>query len=502
MKRALRRLRLTVRVRSSPLRTLVLLAAGSAALTAVAVTAGGGRAVPATLVQLRPGAPASARAALRRAGGSLAVPSLRLWRLPGSTGVLRGLRAQHAVVFVEPERTYTVAAVPTDPLASDEWWRAAVGVDTLEPPGPGVPVTLVDSGVKFDHPEFSGRPNLIALDSQEPPGIGGVHGTATASVIGAPENGIGLVGIYPQAIIRSWDASLGDGTRLPSGDIARGIVAAAQAGRSVINLSLGGEEHDRAIDAAVSDAVKGGSLVVAASGNSGDEGDAISYPGANPHVLTVGATDETDQPASFTTRSPFVDLAAPGVDIPVASALDDSWQQEDGTSFSSPIVAGAAAWLWTVRPDLDASQVAEILRSSARDVATPGYDDATGWGILDVPAALAAPTPQADSTEPNDDTATAAVATTKGRPRGTLAGRVAAFEDPRDVYRVWLPAKKRVTVSVSSDGVAVGFAGVARSGKSYAVAVRNARTGRSVFLTVKPQSGVRDAAYTLTFSVR
>ena len=55
------------------------------------------------------------------------------------------------------------------------------------------------------------------------------------------------------------------------------------------------------------------------------------------------------------------------------------------------MVAGAAAWLWTVRPDLNADQVAQILRLSARDVATPGYDTATGYGILDLAAALASP---------------------------------------------------------------------------------------------------------------
>src|SRR5256885_6205987 len=101
-----------------------------------------------------------------------------------------------------------------------------------------MPVTLVDTGVSFNHPEFAGRPNLIALDNQEPAPIGGVHGTAVASVVGAPVNGVGLVGIYPQAIIRSYDASLGDGTQLPASEIAAGLVAAAAAGPSGVNLSL------------------------------------------------------------------------------------------------------------------------------------------------------------------------------------------------------------------------------------------------------------------------
>jgi subtilisin family serine protease len=364
-----------------------------------------------------------------------------------------------------------------------------------------MPVTLVDTGVDFGHPEFAGRPNLIALNNQEPAPIGGVHGTATASVIGAPQNGVGLVGIYPQAIIRTYDASLGDGTQLPASEIAAGINAAANGGRTVINLSLGGAQPDPAIDAAIARAVKAGSLVVAAAGNSGEEGDWPTYPASDPHVFTVGATDEDDQPAVFTTTSQYVDIAAPGVDIPVADAPSNGWQQEDGTSFSAPIVAGAAAWLWTMRPDLDASQVAEILRESARDVAAPGYDTATGYGILDMTAALAAPTPQADSAEPNDTTATATTITTRARPAGKAAGRVELYDDPADVLKIWLPAKRKVTAKVTSGGVNVTLAGVRHAGANFSVSVRNrTKTGRAAFLTVKP-GAQRDVTYSLSLSV-
>lgn len=410
--------------------------------------------------------------------------------------------------------TYTTLRVTadTDPLASLEWWRADVHVDTLTSPGPGVPIALVDSGVDFNHPEFAGRPNLIALNNQEPQPIGGVHGTATASVAGAPVNGVGIVGIYPQSILRSYDASLGDGTSLSIDEIAHGIITAAQAGRSVINLSLGGGEPDPSITAAIDVAVRDGSLVVAASGNSGDEGDDLTYPGASPHVLTVAATDQSDQAASFSTESPWVDLAAPGVSIEVASALDNSWQPEDGTSFSSPMVAGAAAWLWTVRPQLDASQVAEILRLSARDVGPPGYDNATGYGILDMTAALAEPAPPRDSAEPNDSIATASTLTTATRTSARSTGRVAAFEDPLDVLRVRLPAKKTVTATVTAGtGVAIRLQGAALAagsrlalgktvGGRQTLSYRNTHAGRNAYLVVTPKNGNRDAVYTVSVS--
>ena len=420
------------------------------------------------------------------------------------------LRARATRSAVATAVVATPAAAADEPLQSTEWWRPDVHVDGLTPPGPGVPVTLVDSGVDFAHQEFVGRPDLIALNNQEPAPIGGVHGTAVASVVGASANGIGLLGLYPTAVIRTYDASLGDGTRLPSSDIAAGIVAAAAAGKSVINLSLGGNTPDLGIESAVAAAVRSGSLVVAASGNSGEQGNPLSYPGASPHVLTVAATDRNDQVASFSSQSQFVDMSAPGVDIPVATALDDSYAPESGTSFSSPMVAAAAAWLWTVRPTLDASQVAEILRRSARDIGAPGWDPATGYGILDMTAALAAPTPLSDPGEPNDDLATARTVTTQLKASASASGRVAAFDDPRDDLRIWLPKGKRLTVTgTAGSSIALSLRTntlqLARSSTATGKPVltyRNAAAGRTAFVVVTPARGVRTSDYTLAFAVK
>ena len=290
-----------------------------------------------------------------------------------------------------------------DPLQADEWWLSQIGVSGLTAPGPGVPVTIVDSGLDVDHPEFLGRPDTVTLNAQEPAPIGGEHGTSVASVIAAPANGVGVVGIYPRAVLRSWDAAKGDGTQLESSEIAGGILAAARAGRTVINLSLGSDASDLSIELAVGEAVASGSLVVAASGNDGDQGSPLGYPAAYPHVTTVAATDRSGAVAPFSSRSTFVDVAAPGDDILVASALGQNWRSASGTSFSSPIVAAAAAWIWTARPDLDAGQVAEILRRSATDIAPAGRDHASGFGMLNVAAALALPAPIRDPFEPNDD---------------------------------------------------------------------------------------------------
>ena len=186
-------------------------------------------------------------------------------------------------------------------------------------------------------------------------------------------------------------------------------------------------------------------------------------------MLTVGATDQNDQVASFSTTGQDVDVAAPGVGITGAVPLSrnpSGYETADGTSFAAPIVAAAAAWVWTARPSLAASQVADVLRHSARDIGGPGFDTAGGWGIVDIPGALVAPVPAADPGEPNDDVeqvkpgrlfeAGQPPLTTPTKPSTRIAASIDVAEDPRDLYRIWVPARKIVRVSVAADGRAAG----------------------------------------------
>lgn len=485
------------------------------------------------LVELRPAAACTAAARLVRAGGSLVVPELHLYRISGAAArrVLPSLRQAGAVRLVQEDRPAGTlsASSPDDPLVATEWWRAAVRVDGLTPPAAGKPVTIVDSGIDVSHPEFLGRPNTLILNAQEPAGIGGEHGTAVASVIGAPANGLGTVGIYPEAVIRSWDAAQGSGTRLDSSEIAAGLLAAAGSGPGVINLSLGSDRRDLVIEQAVYRAIRMGSLVIAASGNDGDAGNPLGYPASLPHVLTVGATGRDDRVVAFSSRSRFVDLVAPGEAIPIATALGKGFQTGDGTSFAAPIVSGAAAWVWTVRPELDSSQVFEVLRRSARDIEAPGRDDAAGYGILDVASALSYPAPPPDPGEPNDDVDFAQPGavyftgipplTTKQRTTSTLAAHIEVSEDPRDVYRVWLPKGKTFRAAVTSDADVdlslwrpgtvsvkerpVGGDRIARAstpGAQESLAFRNAKAGHFAYLAVTLPSGVREAGYSLAVS--
>jgi hypothetical protein len=201
----------------------------------------------------------------------------------------------------------------------------------------------------------------------------------------------------------------------------------------------------------------------------------------------------------------------------------------DGTSFSAPLVAGATAWVWTVRPQLDVTQIEDVMRDSARDVAPTGWDADTGFGILSIPAALAQKAQPKDPQEPNDDVnlvrphAVTASGTRLSTP-ARLAARLDVTEDPEDVYRVWVPAHARIAASTrSSANVNLGLWGPKtrtvyergsalrrdllaysqRSGsRSDAVSGRNA-TSRGVFYYVDAFLGTRvgAAAYSLRVSV-
>jgi subtilisin family serine protease len=234
--------------------------------------------------------------------------------------------------------------------------------------------------------------------------------------------------------------------------------------------------------------------------------------------------------AEFSSRSHYVDVAAPGDEIIVASALGQNWRAASGTSFSSPMVAAAAAWIWTARPELTAGQVAEVLRRSATDIAPAGRDQASGFGMLNVAAALALPAPIRDPFEPNDDIdqvdpngarymSKEPALSTSSKRSARIAGRVDRYEDPRDVFRVWLPAATRVTATLtaSSDGNLALYSGsaksvvgrfatdgrlavAARKGTRERLAYTNKGKGRWAYVAVQPASGTLDATYALALA--
>jgi hypothetical protein len=519
-----------------------MLRRGAIALILFAATASGAQAASHTLVQLTGGGAFMGEPLLRAAGAEEISPSLSMWRVRTSAArrLLPALRRAGIVAHVQPERPLVRAAAnvsAVDPLVPSQWWLANVGADRVAPPGPGVPVTVVDTGIDVAHPEFAGRPNTILLNEQSvEDGPDDYHGTAVSSVVAAPENGVGIIGVYPQAVLRSYDSDLSG--QLTDASAIRGIEAAAQLGPSVINLSFGSVQEDIALQNEIYSVFRRGSIVVAASGNSRDEGNPINFPANMSHVLTVAASDQSDRAASFSSSSSGVDLAAPGVEIEAAVPTlfnSNLYEALDGTSFSAPIVSGATAWVWTARPELKNTQVFDLMRWSARDVGPQGFDEDTGFGILDIPTALSLLAPPVDPQEPNDDvylvkpgglfrTGTAPL-TSPTRGTAKISARLDFTEDPEDVYRVWVGARRTVTLSVKGSsnvdleawrattstiterGAALRRDLAGRSAKKGTVAdtvvvTNTTKQGSYYYADVFPAATVGDATYTLSVSTR
>jgi hypothetical protein len=442
----------------------VTIALGALAFAVPSSALAGGSALARELSPYRAGlvlAKPGAGPALREAGGVKIASALPIWRVPTSSAlqVLPGLVRSHLVSEVTPDQTLSTLQAP--PAEGTDWWVPFVHADGAVPPGPGKPLTIIDTGVDLTHEEFAGRPSTTALNRQSTSGQNEEHGTAVASVAAAPRNNLGVVGVYPQANLYIWDASPA-GIGISAGDVIRGLDAAIHVGQGVVNLSLGSEIRNPLIDRMVAVTQGAGTLVVAAAGNGRQNGNPTEYPASLPHVLTVGSLDSTGVPSFFTTGSTHVDLAAPGeriwVAVPTSLHPPENYDQFDGTSFASPMVAAAADWVWTVRPTLDASQVFDIMRESAQDVWTPGFDQFSGFGRLDIPAALAAAPPPRDPQEPNEDVSyikpggilhhAANPLTFAGHRSGSISARLDRGDDPRDVYRFWVPAGKAASIAL------------------------------------------------------
>ena len=420
------------------------------------------------LVELQRTADPGVAASLRRAGATLVEHDLRVWALSPAIArrMLPALARRGLARRIEADRPVRVLSsrVEQTVLPGSQWWLGVIRAAKLTPPGPGKPVTVVDTGVDVYHAEFAGRPNTILLNPQTGTDLpDDFHGTAVSSLIAAP--GVGVLGIYPRVVLREWDAS--PGGHLMLSRIIAGIDAAWRAGPGVINLSLGGPVDDPLLRDAVLDAVRHGSLVVAAQGQDRFGGSPQTFPADDAHVLTVVSTERDGTVYVDTNGSESNDLAAPGVKVEVAvpiSASPSGYQTVTGTSYATALVSGAAAWIWTERPALDPSQLFQLLVRSARPLA-PDYNSVSGYGELDVRAALAAPTPPGDPFEPNDDIDMvragglfpAATPSLTNRVRNTafIRGSLAQNADPRDVFRVWIPAHGRLSATATPHPAAI-----------------------------------------------
>jgi len=352
------------------------------------------------------------------------------------------------------------------PIVADATMAEVVGATAYAPPDVTPPVAILDTGVDASVPELGGkflRSHNVMTGTEDVSDSDG-HGTEVAGVaVARPGYMRGVSPSSPIVAIKMLDNE-GEGS---AEAVAKAIDAAVARGAGAINISGSGPAagvtaaQDELVEKAINRAFSAGVIVVAAMGNEG-KGE-LSVPAAYPHVLSVGALGvNLAARASFSNFGPDVDLVAPGVDVfDVAPPLrcPAGYAYATGTSFAAPAVSGAVALLAQLRPTLSASQRVALLLGSARDLGPAGWDRDTGFGVLDVGAALRRAIPAADTPEVDDDIYWVKgksrakqhppVLTTKRR-SATVNASVGAFNDPVDVIPVRLRRGDRFSVSLGS----------------------------------------------------
>lgn len=388
------------------------------------------------MVKFRPGVAASAATGLHaQAGGALLrtierldVQVVRLGSGVTAAAAMAAYRASGLVEYVEQDAYAYRTATPNDALYGSQWHYGRIGLPAAWDVTTGGPVivAVLDTGIRFDHPDLSGV-TVTGYDfvshttngdgdgrDADPtdPGCPTVddtdysHGTHVSGTVAArTNNSIGVAGVNWGGVsgtkimtlrvlgqIMPPDGSNDCGTGFYS-DIADAITYAADRGAKVINMSLGGSSGSSVVDSAITYARNLGVTLVAAAGN--NYCGAVIYPARNSNVIAVAATTNTDARASYSACGPEIDVAAPG-GTSSAGVLSTTWRPSDGlfvylgfqgTSMATPHVAGLVA-LMIARGITGPATIQSVLQSTATDLGNPGKDNEFGWGLVNAAAAV------------------------------------------------------------------------------------------------------------------
>ncbi|WP_051711170.1 type VII secretion-associated serine protease mycosin [Streptomyces sp. NRRL S-350] len=280
--------------------------------------------------------------------------------------------------------------VLTDYRADDALWPVSQGG--------GVTVAVIDSGVMKDHQDLVGQV-LAGADFTGEGSDGTVdkdgHGTGMASLIAGHGHGdnAGIMGLAPKAKILPVRVSWSTEGAVAQKGLAQGIRFAVDHGSKVVNMSIGGYSGaDQETRAAVKYAVDHDVVLVASTGNSGQQAAPVEYPAAYPGVVAVGAVDRQGKAWEKSTYGPETTLAGPGAEIYRASAKSAAgYGVANGTSDATAYVSATAALIRAKYPNLSAGQVINRMIKSAtppNGAATP--NDRYGYGILAPAKALEA----------------------------------------------------------------------------------------------------------------
>ncbi|MBU0647724.1 S8 family serine peptidase [Patescibacteria group bacterium] len=317
----------------------------------------------------------------------------------------------------EINNSYELHATPNDSYyLSEQWNLHNINIESVWDDTTGsndMTIAVLDTGFYYNHEDFQNKmwnnQDEIAGNGIDDDGNSYIddkngynfvlddndifdnwgHGTGTSSIISAnTNNSLGMAGM-------NWKGKIMPvkvcevGYNCPYFSIAEGIYYAVNNDAKVINMSLGGSYDSPIVRNAVEYASNHNVLIVASAGNNNGT---IGYPARYSQVIAVGAVDQSDTRASFSSFGPELDLVAPGVSVFTAYKNNpSSYTLYSGTSFSAPHVAGAGAILWGYKPDLTAEQIRSYIVYNAEKVdgMTDGFwDEYYGYGRLDVQTSL------------------------------------------------------------------------------------------------------------------
>ncbi len=281
-----------------------------------------------------------------------------------------------------------------DPLLSSQYALGFTGIAetwdfTLG--HPDITIAIIDTGVDIDHPDLfhamtetgfharSLQEGLIYADDANG------HGTRVAGVIAAAHNQLGIAGAAPNLKIMPIRASYETTSAFLTSDLINAVLFAIEQEVDIINMSLTTSSYHALFEEVCVEADAAGILVIAASGNSGKQ--QYLYPAAFPSVFAIGSVSDSLTKSFFSTYHDRVDALAPGHNI-YTSARGGYDDIASGTSFAAPYASAMAGLLWSMDLTLTLSELKQRLIDSAMDLYTPGKDEFSGYGVLNIRRAI------------------------------------------------------------------------------------------------------------------
>lgn len=292
--------------------------------------------------------------------------------------VMQKFKSRAEVEYVEPNYLAKRFLTPNDTLFNKQW-----GLEKIQAPkawdisqGGYGSIAIIDTGITPSQADLSGSVQTgfnFVNDTSDTNDDNG-HGTHVAGIVSASSNngmGVASIGFKGSLLPVKVLDNTGAGTY---GDVASGLIFAADKNVKILNLSLGGSSSSRTLQDAVKYAQNKGAVIVAAAGNNSN--DSPVYPAAYPGVIAVSASTQDDTLASFSSYGSHVYVAAPGVGI-VSTYNSGGYATLSGTSMATPAVSGLIG-LALSKGTTSVSTVVSDLRVTSDKVGPYPYD-ANGW---------------------------------------------------------------------------------------------------------------------------